>query len=151
AIGDPLQDLGYESDLAGNIVSIRDRTLGSGIPNTPLGVDALERSFGYDALYRLISATGRETDFPPNIPWDDVPRSADITRARAYTERYAYERADNIKEVKHSVNGGGFNRTFALSSGSNRLDTVSIGSNNYKYEYDANGNMVKETSARHYE
>ena len=31
----PLQDYGYDYDLAGNILAIRDRTPGSGIPNNP--------------------------------------------------------------------------------------------------------------------
>ena len=80
----PLQDLAYEYDLAGNILAIRDRTPGSGIKDTPQGHDALDRNFTYDALYRLRSATGRECDrrrlIPP--PWDDTPRCTDLTKTR---------------------------------------------------------------------
>ena len=93
--GPALQDLGYDYDLAGNVVAIRDRTPGSGIPNNPTAFatlgrragrmlvsgDALDRQFTYDPLYRLVSATGRETDAPDAPPWDDRPRSTDVTRA----------------------------------------------------------------------
>ena len=81
-----LQDFAYAYDLAGNITRIQDRAQDSGILNTVLGQDALDREFSYDPLYRLLSATGRETDFPPDRPWDDTPRSMDVNRARAYTE-----------------------------------------------------------------
>jgi len=55
-----LQDFTYQYDLAGNITAIQDRTPESGIRNTALGTDALDRAFTYDPIYRLLSATGRE-------------------------------------------------------------------------------------------
>jgi hypothetical protein len=99
--GEALQDSSYNYDLAGNILGIRDRTPESGIPNTVLGRDALNREFNYDPLYRLRLATGRETDFPPDPPWDDTPRSADINRARAYTEQYRYDAMGNMLRLAH--------------------------------------------------
>ena len=54
-----------QHDLPGNITLIHDRAPESGIPNTALGADALDRAFTYDPLYRLLSATGRECDRPP--------------------------------------------------------------------------------------
>ena len=82
--GDALQDFGYDYDLAENMLAIRDRTPGSGIVNNPDALNsgnsmlaqllasgnALNRRFTYDALYRLLSATGRECDRPPEgEPW----------------------------------------------------------------------------------
>ena len=69
-----LQDYGYDYDLVGNNLTIRDRTPGSGIPSNPTAMaaadprlrallgsgDALDRRFSYDPIYRLLSATGRE-------------------------------------------------------------------------------------------
>src|SRR5262249_53992930 len=55
----PLQDLSYSYDLVGNILGIVDRTPGGGVAPTP---DTLGRRFGYDPIYRLTSATGRECD-----------------------------------------------------------------------------------------
>src|SRR5262249_998564 len=48
--GSVLQDFEYTYDLAGNITRIQDRTPESGIPNTLLGHDALDREFSYDPL-----------------------------------------------------------------------------------------------------
>jgi RHS repeat-associated protein len=152
ATGGLLQDFAYEYDLAGNITSIRDRTPGSGIPNSLLGTDALDRTFTYDPLYRLLSATGRECDqSPPNPPWDDTPRCQDGTLTRAYKETYEYDRMGNIMHLGHLEGAGGFNRNFALVPESNRLAVVTVGATSFDYTYDVNGNLVRETISRHFE
>ena len=148
----PLQDFAYVYDLAGNILNLRDRTPDSGVPNTTLGTDALDRDFTYDPLYRLISATGRECDHPPDNPlWDTQPRCTDITKACNYSEQYQYDPLGNILEFKHRINSGGFTRRFSLVAGTNRLNTVRIGTADYAYDYDDNGNMVQENNTRHFE
>ena len=72
--GGTLQDFAYMYDLAGNILGIQERTPGCGVRNNPdagqesdaglaqllVAGDALVRSFTYDPLYRLLTATGRE-------------------------------------------------------------------------------------------
>ena len=141
-----LQDFAYEYDLVGNITVIQDRTPGSGIPNTLLGTEALDRGFAYDAIYRLFSASGRECDLPPNLPWDDSPRCIDLTRTRAYTETYRYDALGNILQLQH-----GANRDFALVDGSNRLATMTVGQTTFRYIYDADGNLAQETTSRHFE
>lgn len=162
--GAPLQDLGYDHDLAGNILTLRDRTPGSGIPGNPdaLGAtdpalrallgsgDALDRRFGYDPLYRLLSATGRECQTPPpGDPWPDMPRGTDATRAQAYTETYGYDPAGNLLTLSHA-SAGGFTRAFTPAADSNRLLRATIGTTPYMYAFDANGNMTGETSSRHF-
>ena len=144
--GAALQDFAYESDLVGNITRIHDRTPDSGIPGAPLGRDALDRDFTYDALYRLLSGNGRECDRPPDAPWDASPRCTDLTRTRAYTEAYSYDDAGNIAQLAHTAN-----RVFALAPNSNRLASISIGQTIYGYDYDANGNLTDETLSRHFE
>ena len=57
--GATLQDLSYAYDLAGNILSIEDRTTGCGIAGSSAGRNRLTRRFTYDPLYRLTAATGR--------------------------------------------------------------------------------------------
>lgn len=157
APGNPLQDFGYEYDLVGNILQIHDRTPGSGIQNTALGADGLDRLFSYDPIYRLLSATGRECDVPPPPPpWDDTPRCMDITKARAYTETYQYDNVANMATWKHSYvdssgNPGGTIRQFTLASGNNQLLQLAIGSTNYQYSYDASGNLAQENTDRHFE
>jgi RHS repeat-associated protein len=162
--GAVLQDYGYDYDLVGNILALHDRTPGSGIAGNPQalgatdarmrlllgGGDALDRQFGYDPLYRLIRATGREQQgTAAGDPWVDVPRGDDPTRTQAYTESYTYDAAGNLISLNHtSVDG--FTRTATLASGSNRLKRVTIGSRNYDYTSDPNGNLTGETSSRHF-
>ncbi|HMQ55779.1 MAG TPA: RHS repeat-associated core domain-containing protein, partial [Anaerolineae bacterium] len=150
--GAPLQDLAYRYDLAGHITAIHDRTAGSGLPNTPLGPDALDRLFSYDPLYRLISATGRETDRPgAEPPWAGSPRGVDLTRARPYTEHYTYDPTGNLLRLQHQAGGGSFTRDLTLAAGGNRLAAVTVGQTKVGYTYDAGGNLLEETTARHFE
>ena len=136
--GEPLQDFAYTNDLAGNVVSIVDQTPGCGVRNNTdaarfpeLGVplsagDALVRTFDYDPLYRLISATGREANSIPTArrPWDDQPRDGfdwggpgtpapDTARdrTRTYRETYAYDAANNMVTMGH----GTWTRQFGMS------------------------------------
>ena len=86
--GPTLQDCGYSYDLVGNLLVLSDRTPGSGIPG-----DALDRQFGYDPIYQLVSTTGRERAGPTDgDPWADPPRGTDPAGTEAYTETYRYER-----------------------------------------------------------
>lgn len=81
-----LQDLAYEHDLAGNVLSTLDRTPGCGVRgNAPAAVsdpalrqrmadgNALLRRFEYDPLYRLVHASGREAALVPTPrPWHEL-------------------------------------------------------------------------------
>jgi RHS repeat-associated protein len=146
------QDYGYGYDLTGNIVTLRDRTPGSGILGTSGGVDALDRRFGYDPVYRLTSATGRECDAPPaGPPWADIPRCTDVTRTRAYTESYSYDPMGNLLRLgHHSGAGGGFVRDFEVEADSNRLIRMTASGSPFDYGFDADGNLVAETTSRHF-
>jgi RHS repeat-associated protein len=151
-----LQDFGYDYDLVGNIWTIHDRTPESGILSSVLGTDALDRAFGYDAIYRLVSASGRECDRPLELPWVDAQLCTDFTKTRAYLQKYKYDLASNIRQLRHVANGGAFIRDFTLvpdntAPQNNRLKEVTVGSNTYGYTYDDNGNMSEETTSRHFE
>jgi RHS repeat-associated protein len=163
--GAALQDFDYDHDLVGNILSIRDLTPGSGILNNPdaastsdpvlahllVSGDALIRRFSYDPIYRLLSATGRECDRPPDgPPWLDVPRCTDLTKTRAYTERYLYDAMGSMLRLQHQNNTGGFVRDFNVGSTSDRLRSMQIGETRYAYAFDVNGNMTTEALSRHF-
>jgi RHS repeat-associated protein len=146
--GAPLQDFAYEYDLAGNLLALRDRTPGSGLSTKP---NALDRSFAYDPLYHLISATGRECDVPPSVPWNVDLRCTDITKTRAYTETYQYDPAGNLGRLAHQAATGAFTRVLTLIPNNNRLATMSVGAKTYAYAYDASGNLLRENASRHFE
>ena len=166
--GGPLQEFTYRCDLAGNIASIEDRTPGSGIVNSSHGRDRLVRDFSYDPLYRLTEATGRacKDDGPPGPlaktvrcgAYDAPYQSGEPTPnqhnapelAAAYTESYDYDPAGNLLELHRAVGGTAWNRNFTFDTDSNRLETVEHGSATHQFHYDDNGNMIKESSARHY-
>jgi RHS repeat-associated protein len=150
-MGDPLQDAAFEYDLVGNILRIQERTPQGGIPNTALGPDALDRTFSYDPVYRLVSATGRECDISPPDPWDGAPRCSDLTRTRGYTERYQYDLVGNLAQLQHQANGGTFRRQTTLVPQSNRLATLTVGASVYDYDYDPNGNLIREGGSRLFE
>jgi RHS repeat-associated protein len=149
--GAPLQDCAYHYDLVGNITAIQDRTPDSGVLNTRLGKDALNRAFTYDPLYRLLSATGRECDLPPEPPWTDQQRGVDLTRTRDYSEQYLYDPVGNLTRIQHRSGSNGFARELSPAATSNRLVTMTMGQSTFDYTYDVNGNLLHETSARHFE
>lgn len=145
--GAVLQDIACEFDLVGNLRALRDRTPGSGIPGTLLGLDALDRAFVYDPIYRLTSATGRECDRPPDpAPWDDVFHCQNNTLTRAYQEDYTHDAGGNLATLKH-----GSIRTMNLIPGTNRVASVQNGATLYHYTYDANGNLTQENTERFFD
>lgn len=150
------QDFAYNYDLTGNILTIHDRMPGSGVAPRP---DELDRAFEYDAIYRLLSATGREHAInTSDFPWNERPKSQDITRTQHYTERYCYDDVGNMTRMCHTAqapgNPGGFTRNFALQSDNNQLINMTIANNPnspFVYDYDDNGNLISETTSRHFE
>ena len=149
--GEVLQDVAYDYDLAGNLLAMHDRTPGSGISGPPAGEDALDRIFGYDALYRLNSATGRECDTPPDLPWDSAPRCVDRTKVRAWTEQYTFDSTGSLTRLRHAMGADARISEFTVAGSSNQLASLTQGSRVYAYAYDANGNLTQETTSRHLE
>ena len=163
-----LQDLSYTYDPVGNITSIRDDAQ----PRVFFDNDCIDASndYQYDAIYRLIGATGREhggQDLQPN--WDDTQRIGyspipyDCSALRRYIEIYHYDEVGNILKMIHhlgdNLNSPGtvvWNRRYQYYPENNRLRSTSMAgeldqpaySNNpvaqyaYGYTYDDHGNMT---------
>lgn len=154
--GNLQQNYTYTYDLVGNILKINDLTPGSG-PGQGNHSNKLVRDFEYDPIYRLIRATGRETstydiptpDFITNAPY--TPGSTASKNTQAYTQRYHYDRMGNLEKLHHNAFGNTFARNFAYGTGEdNRLEKITIGSTEYEFEYDANGNRTAYANKRYY-
>ncbi|MDX1909651.1 MAG: SpvB/TcaC N-terminal domain-containing protein [Bacteroidia bacterium] len=145
-----LQDLHYTYDPVGNITQIEDKAQDTiFFQNSQVKpVQAYE----YDALYRLITARGREnatnTDPAPGAypfgPLDTViPGSSAL---RIYTQHYTYDPAGNFTEMSHIANGSSsWTRTYETDPKSNRLLSTQVGTApgaKVEYQYDTHGSML---------
>ncbi|MER5942507.1 SpvB/TcaC N-terminal domain-containing protein [Streptomyces sp. NPDC001928] len=149
ATGPVLQDSTYRHDLAGNVLAVLERTPSSGVrPDAP---DSLDRLFAYDALYRLVRATGRECDMPPaQPPWQVLASCADRTRARAWTQTYTYDDVGGLRTMRHDAGAGAaWRREHTTQDADNRLLRTQQGSDVCEYAHDPAGNVVRESTSRH--
>jgi RHS repeat-associated protein len=163
-----LQNLRYTYDAAGNITRLRDEAQQTIFFRNKRVEPSAE--YTYDALYRLIEATGREhlgqVGGPP-IPhsYNDAPRAAllhpgDGNVMGTYLERYVYDAAGNFLSWQHhhgtDPGNPGWNRTCAYhepsalepAKQSNRLTSTTIGGTTEVYStagngYDAHGRMLR--------
>lgn len=166
---DILQDIQYSYDPAGNITQIGDDAHDPVFFENDM-VTALN-SYEYDAVYRLIKATGRKHagqtsiqskggPFPANFRnhafiGNSVISPNDVNAFRNYTESYVYDKAGNMKEQRHVATNSSWTRTFQYDNDNdlnNRLTRCSIGTDDYDYTYDAHGNMygLETTAGQHW-
>lgn len=164
--GCQVQNLHYTYDPAGNITEIHDDAQ-QAIFFRNRWVEPSAK-YTYDALYRLIEATGREhlgqVGGAAPIPhsYNDASRIGlshpnDGNAMGTYTEHYVYDAVSNfVKILHHSDNLAhpGWERSyFYTESGliepgkqGNRLSNTTVSGNNPSsdyYVYDAHGNMVR--------
>jgi hypothetical protein len=162
-----VQDLSYTYDPAGNIAHIQDD---ADIQNVIFFRNQrVEPSadYAYDAIYRLIEATGREHlgqigVAPIPHSHNDGPRigllhPGDGNAMGTYTERYVYDAVGNFVEMQHLGSDPahpGWTRSYEYSepslieSGkqSNRLSRTTVGATNptvEPYPHDAHGNVIR--------
>jgi len=145
------QDLGYEYDLNGNILKKKNRTPDSGISGTTLGVDGLDNEYTYDAISRLLTATGRESDANnESYRWAEAPvaGSPNASNTQSYTRNYSYDKVGNIQTLQQTGSNA-FTRTFNYTD--NTLNDITVSSTPTPFSYDANGNLITSGSSRFYE
>ncbi|MBP9881834.1 MAG: hypothetical protein KBF32_00435 [Chitinophagales bacterium] len=154
--GDLLQDWHYTYDSVGNITQIEDK-IAPIVFFRNSSVSSL-CTYTYDALYRLVEATGRENNaalsFGTCDNWNDKAfmqslKSGDPMAIRNYTQRYQYDAVGNIMEMKHLAAGGNWTRGYEYEITNNRLKRTFIGDNgspvNYtKYNHHAKHGFMEE-------
>ncbi|XXY21866.1 SpvB/TcaC N-terminal domain-containing protein [Sorangium sp. So ce216] len=148
-----LQNLTYVYDPAGNIVEIGDSA-----QQTVFFDDAVvspSAQYVYDALYRLIEATGREHASLADVqrdqndmPIQSLPHANNAQALRSYTEQYVYDAVGNLLRMVHQAGAGGWTRRYAYEATSNRLTSTSLpadpvdGPYSATYAHDEHGNMT---------
>jgi RHS repeat-associated protein len=165
-----VQELAYTYDPIGNITHIEDD---ADLQNTVffrnVRVDP-SAAYTYDAIYRLIEATGREQlgladnnkpVAPTPTSYNDVPRAGllqpgDGNAMGIYNEQYQYDAVGNLTSFIHrgtSPSNPGWSRTYTYHDASlvnaaqvsNRLSYTTIsGATPFQenYSYDPHGNMT---------
>jgi RHS repeat-associated protein len=165
-----VQDLKYTYDPAGNIIYIRDDAQ----QTIYFKNKRVEPSNGYiyDALYRLIQATGREhlgqsaggECKPPTAPdgfnafHTRLDHPGNGQAIGTYIERYVYDAVGNFLQMQHHgsdpahagwIRRYTYNETSLIegSKQSNRLSRTQVGDGAASvpepYQHDAHGNMVR--------
>ncbi|WP_226602994.1 SpvB/TcaC N-terminal domain-containing protein [Bacillus cereus] len=161
-----LQDLSYTYDPVGNISQIRDNAQDRLFHSNQCVLPGAE--YRYDALYRLIAASGREhKGNGQQYDWDDSSRFVstlpnDCQSLQNYVEMYRYDEVGNIMQMVHhtgrNLEQPGqviWNRRYQYAMDSNRLlatslpsdpgnlpDYISIPGYSAKYTYDLHGNIT---------
>jgi len=157
-----LQDLAYTYDPVGNITRIVD-TAQETVWHDNARIEP-KHDYVYDALYRLIEATGREngaamSGTPPSGnegPWPTGPFPTHDS-VQNYTQRYRYDAVGNFRTMTHGRNGRtAWIRQYAYAfddpsqPASNRLWRTWHGSGAWNpddahsvtYGYDSHGSML---------
>jgi RHS repeat-associated protein len=141
-----LQNLHYTYDPVGNITEIRDDAIEPVFFRNEI-VEARSR-YTYDALYRLIEATGRESAAVTGMPTHaDIPQETRVPAhdlaLRNYVRHYDYDPVGNILQMRHVAGGGSWTRDYNYELNNNRLRSHGLpGGATATYAYDGSGNMI---------
>ncbi|MGF6555623.1 insecticidal toxin complex protein TccC [Pseudomonas sp. S30_BP2TU TE3576] len=134
----PLQDLRYAVDAVGNILEIDDRALPARFHKNQR-VEA-RRTFGYDSLGQLISATGWKAEQAASYPMPHYRTSNDVNAVVNYREEYDYDPAGNMTELRH-FGAQPFTRRWAVDPNSNRSLLEDDQPADFDSRFDRNGNL----------
>jgi YD repeat-containing protein len=160
--GCQIQNLSYTNDPMGNVTNIADAAQQS-IFFRNKKVDP-SNDYIYDAIYRLIEATGREhlgqTNGVMNQPaapgpfdgFAGLPNPNDGNAMATYTERYSYDSVGNILTLKHVGSdpvSPGWTKTYSYQEPSqlqstdfsNRLSSTAVGTTSQTYGYDSDAGL----------
>ncbi|MHC8299843.1 RHS repeat domain-containing protein [Pseudomonas sp. ZS1P83] len=114
-----LQDLRYIYDPVGNVLQQEDRA-------QPVQYHKNQRiepfsTYGYDTLYQLIEASGKESILAcvgPALP--ELSPIGDASRQRQYRQFFDYDSAGNMLELRHQAGDVSYRRKMKVAERSNR-------------------------------
>ncbi|MCC8456602.1 RHS repeat protein [Photorhabdus aegyptia] len=147
-----LQDLRYQYDPVGNVISIRNDAEATRFWRNQKV--APENSYTYDSLYQLISAAGREManigQQSNQLPSPALP--SDNNTYTNYTRTYTYDRGGNLTKIQHSSPAAQNNYTtnITVSNRSNRavLSTLTTDPTQVDALFDAGGHQTSLLSGQ---
>ncbi len=141
-----LQMLNYGYDPVGNIISIKDSAQATRFYKNQR-IDP-ELTYTYDALYQLLTASGRENDAAistSSLPSALIPLT-DSHQYNGYTRQYHYDRSGNLESVQHS-GVSNYTQSMVISDTSNRVVQQTVNSpiraDNVNDYFDVHGNLKK--------
>ena len=162
--GSTKQDSANEYDLGGNILKIKERVSDCGITGTMLGAHALDRTFQYDPLKRLLQATGRESNTQNNTDhWNEKgklappndPTNPNAEHTRTYTQNFQYDKVGNILQLGHQADSNNYNRHYRYATGINHLEQLDNNGGTptvyASFTHDAAGNQLTINTDRFFE
>ncbi|MBB3121746.1 RHS repeat-associated core domain-containing protein [Pseudoduganella violacea] len=139
-----LQDLQYSYDPVGNILAINDAAMPPSYTRNQK-VEG-ENRYSYDALYQLLSATGRENanagQQTATMPLPIVPLAGEAGQLSNYTRYYSYDRGGNLIGMQQ-VGQNSYTRSMVVAPTSNRAvqQTGGVMPGDVDGEFDACGNL----------
>jgi insecticidal toxin complex protein TccC len=146
-----IQDIHYRYDPVGNVVRREDHAdrVRNARHRDNTGV-AVECSYTYDSLYRLIESTGREMAAAP-LSAGSAPMATDLTRLSRYRRRFEYDTAGNLICLRHqsAATRASFTRRWTVDAGSNRVvSNQDAHGAKQTHDFDAMGNMQRSPSGK---
>lgn len=115
--GGLMQDLRYRLDAVGNVLSVRNEAQQLGIWRNQR-VEP-ESGYGYDSIYQLVNATGREMAGDKRIEHTN------------YRQQYSYDNAGNLTRIRHVAadSHNSYTTCMTFSNRSNRAVVRSLTEN----------------------
>ncbi|WP_283258178.1 RHS repeat protein [Photorhabdus luminescens] len=147
-----LQDLRYQYDPVGNVISIRNDAEATRFWRNQKVVP--ENIYTYDSLYQLISATGREManigQQNNQLPSPALP--SDNNSYTNYTRTYSYDRGGNLMKIQHNspATQNNYTTNITVSNRSNRavLSTLTEDPTQVDALFDAGGHQTSLLSGQ---
>ncbi|RMR36769.1 putative Insecticidal toxin protein [Pseudomonas syringae pv. coriandricola] len=144
ADGALLQKLIYSYDPVGNVLVVNDASQPDRYCDNQL-IESISR-FGYDTLYQMIEASGREVrngaSHGPALPGLQSLPTDDPCQVSNYTQRYSYDAAGNMLQMRHE-GAHNFTRNMHVAPDSNRSLPDDDGDVDFATSFDANGNLLQ--------